>query len=254
MNANANDEESAITELLLLAEVNYQNKNYNEAFYYYDKTFKMYYNQILKMGTTYHLALLRYSICQTIITKDIKYRLDNLKNIFRDLVSKLKESREYDAKMEEYAQETIVAVDTALEDTKQYLNSYTLTLTNIDYSLKKLRSIYELYEAILQHTKENNEYVILKIIETLKELMADRINSDENGTYHTNNLDKMTYQKLLETYQKKLNGDNRGKTGLNKGIFVSIRSDKNIFDKVIVFLLLIGYLILIVGGLKEMWE
>ncbi len=172
MDAISNNEDPAITNQLYLAEVNYQNKNYYEAYYYYDK--------LSKIHATNHLAYLRYAICKTFLNTNIDYKLDDLKKIFNDVAFRLKTAKEYNNSIEKYVQETIEATDESLEATISYADSYSLTEASIGTIRNKLKSIYDLYDVLLLNTKDNKEHVTAKIIETLNELAKDRDYTTEN--------------------------------------------------------------------------
>ena len=95
--------------LLKLANRNYENHEYEEAYESYD--------QVLKLDADNTLALLRYGICKTLLNNYIDFTMDFLSKTFEDVVEMLKKKNEYDNSIEQYVSEVLYAVDQSVQAT-----------------------------------------------------------------------------------------------------------------------------------------
>ena len=189
---------------LKLAERSYSNKNFDEAYKNYEK--------IIELQPDNKVALLRYSICKTLLNNYVDFSLDYLFNSVEQI---FEDNSFSDVDIEKYIVEIIYAIDESLYATRKYYNSYALNQSELVEVQNKLISILNCYELIIKYTQDKNNYIIKQIISVLSDLIKDKNyksgTSREGGnffkTYKTNYHDKSVFQGKLVYYKKLLNTD-----------------------------------------------
>lgn len=190
-----------IDNYLKLAERNYKNKEYNEAYKNY--------GLVLELDPNNTLALLRYAICKTLLNNYIDFNLDYLMQSFNDVVKILNDTKTYEKNIEKYITETIDTTDKSLDATIVYYNSYTVTESDLIEIQKKLISIFHCYELMFSHTENMKEYVKNKIISVLGDIVKDKNYRSGHGeyggdvikTYRINAKERIYFNSKLKQYK-----------------------------------------------------
>lgn len=193
-----------IENYLKLAERNYSNKDYENAYEDYRK--------ILELDSSNAIALLRYGICKTLLNNYIDFSMEYLINSFKEAQSIIKNKDNYKTDIEQFVLETSYATDESLSALRKYYNTYIINNDDLLNIQKKLFSILLCYETILEFT-DNKTHIIEQIISVLKDLIKDKsykTGSSREGEnfyeiYKINNDDKFNLSKKLNYYESMLN-------------------------------------------------
>lgn len=224
--------------ILKLANRNYYNKEYEEAYKGYD--------QLLKLDADNTTALLRYGICKTLLNNYIDFTMEYLNKTFNNVINILKEKNEYDSNIDSYVKETLYATNESLEATIKYYNSYSINRFDLSQVQEKMFSCLDLYEKLFEHAKEEDKLEIAKsIILTIDSIKKEKTYKTGRGEYGENFTQRFTLDMkmkiLLEQKRKIYNsilnpaeeilddGDIKNITSTNK--FVDINAKLNKFYK-----------------------
>lgn len=185
--------------ILKLADRNYNNKEYEEAYKGYD--------QLLKLDADNTTALLRYGICKTLLNNYIDFTMDYLSKTFDNVVSILKEKNDYDKKIEKYVEETFYATNKSLEATIKYYNSYSINRFDLSQVQEKMFSCLDLYEKIFEHASDETKKMISEsILLAIDSISKEKIYKTGRGEYGGNITEQFTLdrklKKLLEQKKK----------------------------------------------------
>ena len=173
-----------IENYLNLAERAYNAKNYEEAYKHY--------GTLLELAPDNTLVLFRYALCKTMLNNFIDYPLNHLTDSFNEVVDMLKENKTYDENIESYVQEILHVIDESLYATRKYYNSYTVNESDLIEIQKKLISIINCYETVLENTKQNKQYIIEQLVSVLQDVLKDKTYKTGTSVYGGN---------VLKTYQ-----------------------------------------------------
>lgn len=200
-----------IDNYLKLAERNYKNKDYEEAYKIYGK--------VLELDSNNPISLLRYGICKTLLNNYIDFSMEYLINSFNETISLIKNNKHYDKNVEEFVKEVSFATDESLYAVRNYYNSYTINSYDLINIQTKLLSILLCYETILEYTI-NKKHIIEQIISVLKDLIKDKSYKTGSSiyggvfleTYKINYGDKHKLTKKLAYYENILNPSSNNDT------------------------------------------
>ena len=173
-----------IENYLNLAERAYNANNYEEAYKHY--------GTLLELAPDNTLVLFRYALCKTMLNNFIDYPLNPLTDSFNEVVDMLKENKTYDENIESYVQEILHVIDESLYATRKYYNSYTVNESDLIEIQKKLISIINCYETVLENTKQNKQYIIEQLVSVLQDVLKDKTYKTGTSVYGGN---------VLKTYQ-----------------------------------------------------
>lgn len=206
-----------IEDILKIGERNYNLKNYDKAYKNYEK--------IVELEPDNSIALLRYAICKTLLNNYIDFPLNYLSDTFKNIVIILKEKNNYTKDIEQYIKESLDAINETVIATKKYYNTYTINISDLNQIQNKMISIVNCYEVLLEHTTENKNYIIEKIISVLKDIIADKDyktgTAIEGGnfisTFKLNTNEKNFFEEKLNYYKNLLNQNDN--TNINNDSF-----------------------------------
>ena len=192
---------------LKLAERNYKNRDYNEAYKNY--------NLVLELDPNNTLALLRHAICKVLLNNYIDFKLDYLIQSFEDIVKILRDTKTYEKEIEHYLSEALDSIDISLDATISYYNSYSVTQSDLIEIQKKLISIFQCYELLLSHTKQKEELIKNRIICVLEDIIKNknyRSGHDEYGgeiirTYSISAKEKNYFTNKINQYKSEISVD-----------------------------------------------
>lgn len=224
--------------ILKLANRNYDNKQYEEAYKGYD--------QLLKLDADNTTALLRYGICKTLLNNYIDFTMEYLSKTFNNVVNILKEKNKYDSNIDSYVKEVVYATNESLEATIKYYNSYSINRFDLSQVQEKMLSCLNLYEKLFEHANEEDKLEIAKsIIITIDTIKKEKTYKTGKGEYGENLTQRFTVDVklkiLLEQKRKIYNSilnpvdeildvvDIKNTTSTNK--FAGINLDLNNFYK-----------------------
>lgn len=184
---------------LELAERNYKNKNYDEAYKQYGK--------VLELAPNHPMAIIKYGICKTLLNNYVDFSMEYLINSFFDTIQNIENDNGYD--IESIVKETTFATDESLYALRKYYNTYTVNATDLANIQIKLMSILLCYETVLDYTDEKG-HIIEQIISVLRDLIKDKnyktgssmYGGDFYETYKINYGDKAKLTKKLLYYEK----------------------------------------------------
>lgn len=221
--------------ILKLANRNYDNKEYEEAYKGYD--------QLLKIDADNTTALLRYGICKTLLNNYIDFTMEYLNKTFNNVINILNEKNEYNSNIDSYVKETLYATNKSLEATIKYYNSYSINRFDLSQVQEKMFSCLDLYEKLFEHAKEEDKLEIAKsIILTIDSIKKEKTYKTGRGEYGETFTQRFTLDMkmkiLLEQKRKIYNsilnpvdeildaGDIKNTTSTNKFADINVKLNK----------------------------
>ncbi len=220
--------------ILKLANRNYNNKEYEEAYKGYD--------QLLKLDADNTTALLRYGICKTLLNNYIDFTMEYLNKTFNNVINILKEKNEYDNNIDSCVKETLYATNESLEATIKYYNSYSINRFDLSQVQDKMFSCLNLYEKLFEHASEEDKLQIAKsIILTIDAIKKEKTYKTGRGEYGENFTQRFTldikmkilleqkrkiYNSILNPTADILDDDNKTATSTNKLVDITANINK----------------------------
>lgn len=246
--------------ILKLANRNYNNKEYEEAYKSYD--------QLLKLDADNTIALLRYGICKTLLNNYIDFTMEYLNKTFNNVINILKEKNEYDSNIDNCVKETLYATNESLEATIKYYNSYSINRFDLSQVQEKMFSCLDLYEILFDHANEEDKLEITKsIILTIDSIKKEKIYKTGRGEYGENFTQRFTldmktkilleqkmriYNSILNPAQDISNDDSKIVTSTSESVDSNVGS-KNFYDKFKITIISIMGFILPPMGIILIW-
>ena len=218
-----------INNLLTLAERNYNNNLYENAYENY--------KAVLELEPNNSTALLRHGICKTKINNYIDFGLEYLVQSFKDTIQIIENKNNDKDSISIFAKEVLQTIDESLYATRKYYNTYTLTETDIEEIQKKLISIFNAYEFLLQYYNDK-EYLYTQIISVLKDILREKKYKSGHGEFGGNIIKIYSIKNDKQQYIDKLNYyKNLTHTEQDDDDFKFTAKDSNEKNKLIAFCL-----------------